>query len=62
MPSYTLVNLGLIYETENWQFSLTGKNITDERYFRANFPNLFGSQIVLPELPRNWQATIAYSF
>ncbi|MEL7022971.1 MAG: TonB-dependent receptor plug domain-containing protein [Pseudomonadota bacterium] len=62
LPSYTLVNLGLIYETENWQFSLTGKNITDERYFRANFPNLFGSQIVLPELPRNWQATIAYSF
>ena len=26
-------------------------NVTDEEYFRANFPNLFGSVVVLPELP-----------
>ncbi|MEL6870456.1 MAG: TonB-dependent receptor plug domain-containing protein [Pseudomonadota bacterium] len=62
LPSYTLVNAGIIYETDNWQFALTGKNLTDERYFRANFPNLFGSQIVLPELPRNWQASVSFSF
>ncbi len=62
LPSYTLLNLGIIYETDNWQLSLTGKNLTDETYFRANFPNLFGSQIVLPELPRNWQASISYRF
>ncbi len=62
LPSYTLVNLGLRYETDRWAFSLTGKNITDERYFRANFPNLFGSQIVLPELPRNYQASFAFNF
>lgn len=62
LPSYTLLNLGVVYETEQWTFSLTGKNLTDERYFRANFPNLFGSQIVLPELPRNYQATIAFNF
>lgn len=62
LPSYTLVNLGLRYETDRWAFSITGKNITDERYFRANFPNLFGSQIVLPELPRNYQASFAFNF
>ena len=62
LPSYTLVNLGLIYETEQWAFSLTGKNLTDERYFRANFPNLFGGAIVLPELPRHYQATVAFNF
>lgn len=62
LPAYTLVNAGIIYATDNWQFSLTGKNLTDERYFRANFPNLFGSQIVLPELPRNWQASVSFSF
>ncbi|MEN7341377.1 MAG: TonB-dependent receptor plug domain-containing protein [Pseudomonadota bacterium] len=62
LPSYTLVNAGVVYETDNWQFALTGKNLTDERYFRANFPNLFGSQIVLPELPRNWQASISFNF
>jgi len=62
LPAYTLVNLGLNYETENWVFSVNGKNLTDERYFRANFPNLFGSQIVLPELPRHFQARVQYRF
>ena len=62
LPSYTLVNLGVIYETDNWAFRLTGKNLTDEEYFRANFPNLFGAQIVLPELPRNYQASVSYRF
>ncbi len=62
LPSYVLINFGVGYQTDQWQFSLTGKNLTDERYFRANFPNLFGSQIVLPELPRNFQASVSYSF
>jgi iron complex outermembrane receptor protein len=50
------------WESEQWKFSLTGKNLTDERYFRANFPNLFGSTIVLPELPRHFVAKAQYSF
>jgi len=62
LPSYTLLNAGINYQTEKWTFNLTGKNLTDETYFRANFPNLFGSQIVLPELPRNYQASVAYRF
>ena len=62
LPSYTLVNAGFRYETDTWAFSVTGKNITDERYFRANFPNLFGSQIVLPELPRHYQASLSFRF
>lgn len=62
LPSYTLVNLGLLYETERWAFSITGKNLTDERYFRANFPNLFGGTIVLPELPRNVLASVKFNF
>ncbi|MDP6187307.1 MAG: TonB-dependent receptor, partial [Pseudomonadales bacterium] len=62
LPAYTLVNMTLGYETESWKFSLTGKNLTDERYFRSNFPNLFGSTIVLPELPRHFVAKAQYSF
>ena len=62
LPGYTLVNLGAVYYGENWQFSVNAKNITDEEYFRSNFPNLFGSTIVLPELPRNYTATIKYTF
>ncbi len=62
LPSYTLFNMSLGYETESWVFSVTGKNLTDERYFRSNFPNLFGGVIVLPELPRNFQARIKYRF
>jgi iron complex outermembrane receptor protein len=62
LPSYTLLNLGVSYETEQWLFSVMGKNLTDERYFRANFPNLFGGTIVLPELPINVQAAVAFRF
>ena len=60
LPAYTLVNLGMTYKRQRWMFSATAKNLTDERYFRANFPNLFGGTIVLPELPRHYSARIEY--
>ena len=62
LPAYTLVNAGAKYDLGQWSFTLTAKNLTDERYFRANFPNLFGAAIVLPELPRHYQASVAYKF
>ncbi|MDH4071540.1 MAG: TonB-dependent receptor [Gammaproteobacteria bacterium] len=62
LPAYTLVNVGAVYETERWLFNVIAKNVTDERYFRANFPDLFGSQIVLPERPASVQATFAFRF
>ncbi|WP_421134327.1 TonB-dependent siderophore receptor [Alteromonas sp. A079] len=62
LPSYTLVNAGISYQTEDWSVNVTVKNLTDERYFRSNFPDLFGSQIILPELPRHWNAKFAYRF
>ena len=62
LPSYTLVNAGVSYQAEDWSVNLTLKNLTDEDYFRSNFPDLFGSQIVLPELPRHWNAKFTYSF
>ena len=62
LPAYTLVNLGVFYEADTWSASFNVKNATDERYFRANFPDLFGAQIVLPELPRHFQAKFSYHF
>lgn len=62
LPGYTLLNMTIGWESDSWNFSLTGKNLTDERYFRSNFPNLFGSTIVLPELPRHFIAKAQYSF
>ena len=62
LPSYTLINASIGYETEQWSLTLTGKNLSDELYFRANFPNLFGSTIALPELPRHFVAKMEYRF
>ena len=45
-----------------WSVTVSGKNLTDERYFRANFPNLFGGVVVLPELPRHFQASVSWKF
>lgn len=62
LPDYTLINLGVAYETESWLLSVSGKNLSDEEYFRSNFPNLFGGTIVLPELPRHFNARFQYKF
>lgn len=62
LPSYTLLNAGISYDIDAWKFSLQGKNLTDERYFRANFPDLFGGTIVLPELPRHFVASASFKF
>lgn len=62
LPAYTLVDLSASYEVDNWLFRATVKNALDEEYFRANFTELFGSTIVLPEEPRSMQASVIYKF
>ncbi|MET0534787.1 MAG: TonB-dependent receptor [Steroidobacter sp.] len=62
LPSYTLVNASVYYENENWKLGLQGKNLTDEEYYRSNFPDLFGSSVVLPELPRSFLVSASYKF
>jgi iron complex outermembrane receptor protein len=62
LPAYTLVNAGLRYERGSWSVNAQVKNLTDARYFRSNFPDLFGSSVVLPELPRNYLVSGAYKF
>jgi len=62
LPEYTLVNAGINYEMTHWTVGLSGKNLTNEEYYRSNFPDLFGSSVVLPETPRNWLVTLGYKF
>ena len=62
LPAYTLVNIGLGYEGDAFSFSVIAKNVTDERYFRSNFPDLFGGVVVLPELPAHYVARIQYNW
>lgn len=62
LPSYTLLNAGVRYEHGSWAVGLQSKNLTNERYFRSNFPDLFGSSVVLPELPRTILVTADYKF
>lgn len=62
LPAYTKFDLSASYETGPWLFRMVVKNATNEKYFRANFTELFGSTIVLPELPRSFQGTISYKF
>ena len=62
LPSYTTVDLGASFEAGPMLFRLVVKNATNEKYFRANFTELFGSTIVLPERPRSFQASAVYKF
>ncbi|WP_082699745.1 TonB-dependent siderophore receptor [Novosphingobium barchaimii] len=62
LPAYTKFDLSASYETGPFVFRAVVKNVTDKKYFRANFTELFGSTIVLPELPRSFQGTVSYKF
>lgn len=62
LPAYRLVNIGLGYQGDKWSLTVIAKNVTDERYFRSNFPNLFGGVVVLPELPAHHVARIQYNW
>lgn len=62
LPAYTTVDLGVSFETGPWLFRVVAKNATNEKYFRANFTELFGSTIVLPEKPRSFQGSVVYKF
>jgi iron complex outermembrane receptor protein len=62
LPAYTLLDLGASYETGDWLFRVVCKNCSNATYYRANFTELFGSTIVLPEKPRSFQASIQYKF
>ena len=62
LPGYTLIDASVVLERGNWRLAAVAKNVTDERYFRANFPNLFGGVIVLPELPRHYGLRVEYGW
>lgn len=62
LPAYTLVDGSLSYTTGPWLLRAVVKNATNAKYFRANFTELFGSSIALPERPRSWQASVVYKF
>lgn len=62
LPAYDLFNAGIAYRGESWQVATNFKNITDEKYYRSNFPNLFGSSVVLPEKPFSWDISATYKY
>jgi len=62
LPAYWLLNLGASYKTGPWLFRVVVKNVNDARYFRAGGQDLFGADIVLPQVPRSVQGTIEFKF
>jgi iron complex outermembrane recepter protein len=62
LPAYTLVNAGLRFERGKWAVNAQVQNLTDARYFRSNFPDLFGESVVLPELPRSYLLSGTFRF
>lgn len=62
LPAYTLVNASAVYSNDKYSAGLFINNLTDETYFRGNFPSLYGNNAILPELPRHWKAEFSYKF
>ncbi len=55
LPSYTLVNASIFYNTTHYRFALNVNNLTNESYY-------IGYWSVNPQKPRNVAASFAYKF
>ncbi|MCH2569165.1 MAG: TonB-dependent receptor plug domain-containing protein [Pseudomonadales bacterium] len=62
LPAYDKVDLSLTYATPTFTAKASVNNLTDEQYFRANFPGLYGNLVVLPEKPVNYTFSVTYRF
>ena len=62
LPKYNVLNLNLSYSSEDIRFALHLSNLGDERYFRGNYPSLYGNNTVLPSKPFSWLAELSYRF
>lgn len=55
LPSYTLLNATLFYNSERFRFSFNGNNLTDKKYY-------IGYWSVNPQRPINFTGSIAFKF
>ncbi|HJT74283.1 MAG TPA: TonB-dependent receptor, partial [Chitinophaga sp.] len=58
LPGYALLNAALFYKVNKVQLQLNFNNLTDKVYWVGGYDYLR----LFPGAPRNWQATISYTF
>ena len=62
LPKYDLLNVNFIYELDDFKLGVYFSNVGNQRYFRGNYPSLYGNNTVLPSQPFRWFAEVAYRF
>ena len=62
LPSSTVLNLGLLWGTQDIQCKLDVFNITNERYFRARTGDTLGNVLAQIMPDRQWQLTLNLKF
>ena len=55
IPSYTVLNSTVFYNTKAWRLALKLDNMLDKRYFA-------GQGVLAPQMPRNFSANLAIKF
>jgi iron complex outermembrane receptor protein len=55
LPSYTLLNASVFYNSNKYRFTFNMNNLTNEDYY-------IGYWSVNPQKPRNFAASFAYKF
>ncbi|MBW8685641.1 TonB-dependent siderophore receptor [Chitinophaga rhizophila] len=58
LPGYVLVNAALYYKVNKVQLQVNFNNVTNKTYWAGGYDYIR----LFPGAPRNWQATIAYTF
>jgi len=55
LPSYTVLNAGIFYNTRTFRLGLKADNLTDKKYWK-------GWSTVKPQSPRRVSASITFKF
>ncbi|MCU0354078.1 MAG: TonB-dependent receptor [Cytophagales bacterium] len=58
LPGYTLFNAAVYYQTGRFQIQLNGNNLTDKTHWVGAYDIIR----LFPGAPRNWLASVAYTF
>ncbi len=62
LPSAMVFNGSLGYGIGAWHLKVSVSNITDEWYYRSNFPDIFGGAVVLPLPSRGYEFSASFKF
>jgi iron complex outermembrane receptor protein len=60
LPSYVILNSGVLYDWNQWQIGFYVNNITNKRYYNYGYTEEDGTGKYFIQMPRNCMASLKF--